>query len=64
MTDAATLWAAGLDQPTDDTLRLVLAGLLREADAPDQQARGRFLWGGVTTAHWLEAPALPQAARA
>ncbi|VTU00895.1 unnamed protein product [Gemmataceae bacterium] len=52
MTDPAALWAACLADPTDDTARLVLADLLRESDDPDQQARGRFLWAGVTAARW------------
>ncbi|VTT98982.1 unnamed protein product [Gemmataceae bacterium] len=52
MTDPAVLWAACLADPTDDTARLVLADLLRESDDPDQQARGRFLWAGVTAARW------------
>lgn len=50
MNDAIALWAACLDQPADDTLRLVLADLLRESHDRDEQARGRFLWGGVTAA--------------
>ncbi|VTT97593.1 unnamed protein product [Gemmataceae bacterium] len=52
MSEAAALWAACLADPADDTARLVLADLLRESDDPDQQARGRFLWAGVTAARW------------
>jgi uncharacterized protein (TIGR02996 family) len=55
VTDAAALWAACLNAPADDTARLVLADLLREADDPDQQARGRFLWAGVTAAGFRDA---------
>jgi uncharacterized protein (TIGR02996 family) len=50
VTDATALWPACPDQPADDTARLVLADLLREFDDPDEQARGRFLWAGVTAA--------------
>jgi uncharacterized protein (TIGR02996 family) len=50
VTDAAVLWAACLADPADDTARLVLADLLRESHDPYEQARGRFLWGGVTAA--------------
>lgn len=41
-----------LANPSDDTARLVLADLLRESDNPDERARGRFLWAGVTTAQF------------
>jgi uncharacterized protein (TIGR02996 family) len=41
-----------LENPADDTARLVLADLLLESDDPDTQARGRFLWGAVTTARY------------
>jgi uncharacterized protein (TIGR02996 family) len=41
-----------LENPADDTARLVLADLLRESDDPDEQASGRFLWAGVV-AHTL-----------
>src|SRR5580692_11553272 len=37
-----------LENPDDDTARLVLADILRESEYPDKQARGRFLWAGVT----------------
>jgi len=50
VTDREILVANALDSPTDDTIRLVLADLLRESDVPEEQARGRFLWGGVTAA--------------
>jgi len=50
LTDHAILLATSLDNTTDDTVRLVLADLLRESDDPEGQARGRFLWGGVTAA--------------
>ncbi len=46
------LLATVLENPADDTARLVLADLLRESDDPYEQARGRFLWGGVTAARY------------
>ncbi len=50
MTDRDSLLAAILDNPADDTTRLVLADLLRESEIPEQQALGRFLWAGMTAA--------------
>jgi uncharacterized protein (TIGR02996 family) len=41
-----------LENPADDTARLVLADLLRESDDEVEQSRGRFIWAGVT-AHGL-----------
>ncbi len=43
-----------LANPADDTARLVLADLLRESDDEDEQARGRFLWAGVTASRFIE----------
>ena len=43
VTDRDTLLAAILEDPADDTARLVLADLLRESGDPHAQARGRFL---------------------
>ena len=48
VTNRDTLLATILNDPADDTARLVLADMLRESDDPDLQARGRFLWAGVT----------------
>jgi uncharacterized protein (TIGR02996 family) len=50
VTDRDTLLSTVLANPADYTARLVLADLLRESDDPDEQARGRFLWAGVTAA--------------
>ena len=52
VTDRETLLAAILDDPSDDTTRLVLADMLRESDDPDAVARGRFLWAGVTASQF------------
>jgi uncharacterized protein (TIGR02996 family) len=41
-----------LANPADDTARLVLADLLRESDDLSEQARGRFLWAGVTASRF------------
>ena len=54
VTDRDTLHAAILDDPADDTARLVLADMLRESDDPDAQARGRFLWAGVTASRFRD----------
>ena len=54
VTDRDTLYATVLADPADDTARLVLADLLRESDDPDAQARGRFLWAGVTAAQFRD----------
>jgi uncharacterized protein (TIGR02996 family) len=43
-----------LENPADDTARLVLADLLRESDDPADQARGRFLWAGLTAHNFLK----------
>jgi uncharacterized protein (TIGR02996 family) len=50
MSDRDAILAAILADPADDTARLVLADLLRESELPDDRARGRFLWAGVTAA--------------
>jgi uncharacterized protein (TIGR02996 family) len=43
-----------LANPADDTYRLVLADLLREMNDPSEEARGRFLWAGVTAARFRD----------
>lgn len=65
---ADELLAAILQTPADDTVRLVLADLLREQDDPADQALGRFLWGGVVaswfrTHHVIEDPNYYSASR-
>ena len=50
--DHNAILAHVLDNPEDDTFRLVLADLLRESNDPDRQALGRFIWGGVTAAQY------------
>lgn len=52
MSDRSTLFRLLLDDPADDTARLVLADLLRESDDSEEQARGRFLWAGVVAARF------------
>jgi len=52
VTDRHTLLAGVLAEPADDTIRLVLADLLRESDDIADQALGRFLWAGVTAAQF------------
>jgi uncharacterized protein (TIGR02996 family) len=52
VTDRDTLLAAVLADPSDDTARLVLADLLRESDNPEERARRRFLWAGVTASRY------------
>ncbi len=52
MDDQKSLLACILDKPYEDSVRLVLADLLRESEHPDHQARGRFLWAGVTASHY------------
>jgi uncharacterized protein (TIGR02996 family) len=54
VTGRDALHSAILDDPSDDTARLVLADLLRESDDPDTQARGRFLWAGVTASRFRD----------
>jgi len=54
MTDRNTLLATVLENPDDDTARLVLADLLRESEDAEEQARGRFLWGGITAAAYRD----------
>ncbi|HJZ58091.1 MAG TPA: TIGR02996 domain-containing protein, partial [Gemmataceae bacterium] len=49
MTDREALLAAALDNPTDDTARLVLADFLQEHGEPEL---GRFLWAGVIAARF------------
>jgi uncharacterized protein (TIGR02996 family) len=41
-----------LENPVDDTARLVLADLLRESNDSAERARGQFLWAGVTAARF------------
>jgi uncharacterized protein (TIGR02996 family) len=48
VTDRETLPATILADPSDDTARLVL----RESEDPDERARGRFLWAGVTASRY------------
>ena len=55
VTNRDTLLAAILEDPADDTARLVLADLSRESDDPDAQALGRFLWAGVTASRFRDA---------
>ncbi len=52
MSNHSALFTSVLENPADDTTRLVLADLLRESDDPHEQARGRFLWAGVMVAHF------------
>ena len=54
MTDRNTLLATVLENPADETARLVLADLLRESDSAEDQALGRFLWGGITAASYRD----------
>src|SRR5262245_35488686 len=55
VTEQETLLAAVLEDPSDDTARLVLADLLRESDDPEARALGRFLWAGVTASRFRDA---------
>lgn len=59
MTDHNAILAMIRDNPADDTLRLVLADLLRESNNPDEQALGRFLWAGVTAFRLSQSPEDP-----
>jgi uncharacterized protein (TIGR02996 family) len=52
MTDRESLLSAVLDQPADDTARLVLADFLREQTDPADMALGRFVWAGVTASRY------------
>ena len=52
MNDQSALLEMVLANPSDDTTRLVLADLLRESEDAEDQARGRFLWAGVTAARF------------
>lgn len=54
MTDRETLLAAVLNDPADDTARLVLADILRESDEPAERAEGAFLWAGVTASRFRD----------
>jgi uncharacterized protein (TIGR02996 family) len=47
MSDRHTLLRAVLENPADDTARLVLADSLRESDDRADQLQGQFLWAGV-----------------
>lgn len=55
MNDRTILLTHILTNPADDTCRLVFSDLLRESDAPSDQARGRFLWAGVTASRFRNA---------
>lgn len=52
MTDRTALIHMVLENPAEDTVRLALADLLRESDDAGDQARGRFLWAGVTASRY------------
>lgn len=54
MNDRTALLEMILANPTDDTLRLVLADLLCESVDTEDQARGRFLWAGVTASRFRD----------
>jgi len=55
LTARETLLATVLENPDDDTARLVLADLLRESDNAEERARGRFVWAGITAASYRDA---------
>jgi uncharacterized protein (TIGR02996 family) len=59
LTNPTALLATVLANPADDTSRLVLADMLRESDDPEEQTRGRFLWGAVTTTRYTAADSIP-----
>ena len=61
MTDRESLLSAALDQPDDDTARLVLADFLREQGDPADVALGRFLWAGVVAARYRSANVIEDA---
>ncbi len=50
LTDGELLLTTVLAEPGNEVARLVLADILRESDDAEDQARGRFLWGGVIAA--------------
>jgi uncharacterized protein (TIGR02996 family) len=52
VTDRDVLLSGVLEEPADDTVRLVLADLLRESDDAADQALGCFVWAGVTAAQF------------
>jgi uncharacterized protein (TIGR02996 family) len=52
--DHDKLHAAILNDPADDTARLIMADMLRESDDTEAQARGRFLWAGVTASRFRD----------
>lgn len=52
MSERSAILNVILEKPDDDTARLVLADLLRESDDAGDQARGRFLWAGVTASRF------------
>ncbi len=54
MTDRDTVLAAVLDNPADDTVRLVLGDILQESDDPADRARGRFLCAGVAASRFRD----------
>jgi uncharacterized protein (TIGR02996 family) len=61
MTDRESLLAAALDQPDDDTSRLVLADFLREQPDPADVALGRFLRAGVVASRYRSANVIEEA---
>ena len=61
MTDRESLLCAALDQPADDTSRLVLADFLREQPDPGDVALGRFLWAGVVASRYRSANVIEDA---
>jgi uncharacterized protein (TIGR02996 family) len=61
MTDRDALLSAVLNEPGDDTARLVLADFLREQRDPADVALGRFLWAGVVTSSYQSAGGIDDA---
>jgi uncharacterized protein (TIGR02996 family) len=61
MTDRESPLCAALDQPDDDTSRLVLADFLREQPDPGDVALGRFLWAGVVASRYRSANVIEDA---
>jgi uncharacterized protein (TIGR02996 family) len=54
VTDRDFLLARVLGEPADDTIRFVLADLLRESGDIADRALGRFLWAGITAAQFRQ----------
>jgi len=61
MTDREAILSAALEQPDDDTARLVLADFLREQPDPADVALGRFLWAGVVAGRYRSAGVIEDA---